>query len=146
VLPLSHCCDKMLDRSHLRKGGLSQAWWRTPLSQHLGGRGRWISEFEASLVYRVSSRTARRYREILPRKKTKQTNKQKGREAYSGSQSEGTQSVNRCFQVAGLVASAVRRQKEVNAGARLAFILLFSPGLQPRDVAASLQGGSSLLS
>jgi hypothetical protein len=25
----------------------------------LGGRGRWISEFEASLVYRVSSRTAR---------------------------------------------------------------------------------------
>ena len=28
-------------------------------SQHLGGKGRWISEFEASLVYRVSSRTAR---------------------------------------------------------------------------------------
>jgi nitrogen fixation protein FixH len=28
-------------------------------SQHLGGRGRWISEFEASLVYKVSSRTAR---------------------------------------------------------------------------------------
>jgi hypothetical protein len=26
---------------------------------HLGGRGRWISEFKASLVYRVSSRTAR---------------------------------------------------------------------------------------
>jgi hypothetical protein len=25
----------------------------------LGGRGRWISEFEARLVYRVSSRTAR---------------------------------------------------------------------------------------
>jgi hypothetical protein len=25
----------------------------------LRGRGRWISEFEASLVYRVSSRTAR---------------------------------------------------------------------------------------
>jgi hypothetical protein len=28
-------------------------------SQHLGGRGRQLSEFEASLVYRVSSRTAR---------------------------------------------------------------------------------------
>jgi hypothetical protein len=28
-------------------------------SQHSGGRGRRISEFEASLVYRVSSRTAR---------------------------------------------------------------------------------------
>jgi rare lipoprotein A (peptidoglycan hydrolase) len=25
----------------------------------LGGRGRWISEFEASLIYRVSSRTTR---------------------------------------------------------------------------------------
>jgi hypothetical protein len=25
----------------------------------LGDRGRWISEFEASLVYRVSSRTAK---------------------------------------------------------------------------------------
>jgi hypothetical protein len=25
----------------------------------LGGRGRWISEFQDSLVYRVSSRTAR---------------------------------------------------------------------------------------
>ncbi len=25
----------------------------------MGGRGRWISEFEANLVYRVSSRTAR---------------------------------------------------------------------------------------
>jgi hypothetical protein len=28
-------------------------------SQHLGGRGRQTSEFEASLVYKVSSRTAR---------------------------------------------------------------------------------------
>jgi hypothetical protein len=28
-------------------------------TQHLGGRVRWISEFEASLVYRVSSRTVR---------------------------------------------------------------------------------------
>jgi hypothetical protein len=28
-------------------------------SQHFGGRGRQISEFEASLLYRVSSRTAR---------------------------------------------------------------------------------------
>jgi hypothetical protein len=25
----------------------------------LGGRGRWISEFQASLVYKVSSRTAK---------------------------------------------------------------------------------------
>jgi hypothetical protein len=29
------------------------------INQHSGGRGRQISEFEASLVYKVSSRTAR---------------------------------------------------------------------------------------
>jgi hypothetical protein len=34
-------------------------------SQDFGVRGGWIFEFEAILVYRVSSRTARLYREIL---------------------------------------------------------------------------------
>jgi hypothetical protein len=54
----------------------------------LGGRCRWISEFEASLVYKVSSRTARATQEnpISKKKKKKkkkrhwiekQTNKQK---------------------------------------------------------------------
>jgi hypothetical protein len=44
----------------------------------LGGRGRWISEFEASLVYRVSSRTARTtQRNPVLKKHNKQTNKQK---------------------------------------------------------------------
>jgi hypothetical protein len=39
----------------------------------LGGRGRWISEFEASLVYRVSSRTARAaQRNPVLKNKTKQ--------------------------------------------------------------------------
>jgi hypothetical protein len=44
----------------------------------LGGRSRQISEFEASLVYRVSSRTARaaQHREILSQK-TKQNKKEK---------------------------------------------------------------------
>jgi hypothetical protein len=41
----------------------------------LGGRGRWISEFEASLVYRVSSRKARATQRN-PVSKNKQTNKQ----------------------------------------------------------------------
>ena len=40
-------------------------------SQHLGGRGRRISEFEASLVYRVSSRTARAIQRNRVSKKTK---------------------------------------------------------------------------
>jgi hypothetical protein len=45
----------------------------------LGGRGRRISEFEASLVYRVSFRTARAtQRNPVSEKQTnKQTNKQK---------------------------------------------------------------------
>jgi uncharacterized protein (DUF2252 family) len=43
----------------------------------LGGRGRWISEFEASLVYKVSSRAARAAQRnpVSKKKKTKQTNK-----------------------------------------------------------------------
>jgi hypothetical protein len=41
----------------------------------LGGRGRQISEFEASLVYRVSSRTARLYRSTLSRKTKKKERK-----------------------------------------------------------------------
>jgi hypothetical protein len=48
--------------------------------QHSGGRGRQISEFEASLVYKVSSRTARAtQRNPVWKNKTKQTNKQKSR-------------------------------------------------------------------
>jgi hypothetical protein len=49
----------------------------------LGGRGRQISEFEASLVYKVSSRTARATQRNPVSKKpktknqNKQTNKQK---------------------------------------------------------------------
>jgi hypothetical protein len=44
----------------------------------LGGRDRWISEFEASLIYKVSSRTARAIqRNPVSKNKTKQTNKQK---------------------------------------------------------------------
>jgi hypothetical protein len=48
----------------------------------LGGRGRWISEFKVSLVYRVSSRTARAIQRNsvskTPKKKKKnQKNNQK---------------------------------------------------------------------
>jgi hypothetical protein len=42
----------------------------------LGGRGRWISEFKASLVYRVSSRTARAIqRNPVLKEKNKNKNK-----------------------------------------------------------------------
>jgi hypothetical protein len=46
-------------------------------SQHLGGRGWWISEFKASLVYRVSSRTARAT--LRNSVSEKQTNKRKNK-------------------------------------------------------------------
>ena len=44
----------------------------------MGGRGRRISEFEASLVYRVSSRTARATQRnpVSKKQKTKQNKKQ----------------------------------------------------------------------
>jgi hypothetical protein len=41
----------------------------------LGGRGRWISEFKASLVYRVSSRTASGKNKKQKKKKEKNGNK-----------------------------------------------------------------------
>jgi hypothetical protein len=45
----------------------------------LGGRGRQISEFEASLAYKVSSRTARATQRnpVLKNKKTKKKKKRK---------------------------------------------------------------------
>jgi hypothetical protein len=49
----------------------------------LGGRGRRISEFEASLVYRVSSRTSKAIERNSVSGKTKtnrQTNKQKAKQ------------------------------------------------------------------
>jgi hypothetical protein len=44
----------------------------------LGVRGRWISEFEASLVYRVSSRIARATQRNPVSKKEKKKKKKKG--------------------------------------------------------------------
>jgi hypothetical protein len=47
-------------------------------TQHLGGRGRQNSEFEASLIYRVSSRTARAtQRNPVSKNKNKQTKKER---------------------------------------------------------------------
>jgi hypothetical protein len=53
-------------------------WWHTPLipPSTTGGRGRRISEFEASLVYKVSSRTARAIKRnpVLKSQKKKKKN------------------------------------------------------------------------
>jgi hypothetical protein len=50
-------------------------WWLIPLIPALGRQRRQISEFKASLVYRVSSRTARAIQRN-PVLKKQQTNKQ----------------------------------------------------------------------
>jgi hypothetical protein len=47
----------------------------------LGSRGRWISEFEASLVYKVSSRTARATQRNPVSEKKKKKKKKKEEEA-----------------------------------------------------------------
>jgi hypothetical protein len=49
-------------------------WWHTLLIPALGRQRRQISEFEASLVYKVSSRTARAIQRNSV-SKNKQTNK-----------------------------------------------------------------------
>jgi hypothetical protein len=54
-------------------GVTSQVWWHTPLIPALRGRGRRILEFEASLVYKVSSRTARAIQRSPVSKKQKKT-------------------------------------------------------------------------
>jgi hypothetical protein len=48
----------------------------------LGGRGRRISEFEASLVYKVSSRTARAIQKNPVSKNQKQNRTKKGHETH----------------------------------------------------------------
>ena len=43
----------------MKRTVLNWAWWRTPLIPALGRQRQVDSEFEASLVYKVSSRTAK---------------------------------------------------------------------------------------
>jgi hypothetical protein len=50
--------DTFLDICQVPKLNKARHQWCMPL-MHLGGRGRWISESKASLIYKVSSRTAR---------------------------------------------------------------------------------------
>jgi hypothetical protein len=48
----------------------------------LGGRGRWVSELKASLVYRVSSRTARAIQRN-PVSKNQKKKEKKGKKVFS---------------------------------------------------------------
>jgi hypothetical protein len=50
----------------------------------LGGRGRRISEFKASLVYKVNSRTARAIQRNRLKKRKRKTNKQTNKKRVQG--------------------------------------------------------------
>jgi hypothetical protein len=56
----------------------------------LGSRGRWISELEASLVYRVSSRTARATQRNPVSKNQKPKNNNNNNNLRSGDYKEAT--------------------------------------------------------
>jgi hypothetical protein len=66
-------------------------WWHTPLIPSLGRQRQQISEFEASLVYKVSSRIARaiqrnpvsKNQKIKTKTKTKTKTKQKKQDYVS---------------------------------------------------------------
>ena len=47
------------EREREREKGKMGWWWQMPLIPALGGRDSYISLFEASLVYKVNSRTAK---------------------------------------------------------------------------------------
>jgi hypothetical protein len=52
--------------------------------QHSGGRGRWISAFDVSLVYRASFKIAGVYRETLFEKTKKEKKEKRGKEEGRG--------------------------------------------------------------
>jgi hypothetical protein len=89
----------------------------------LGGRGRWISEFEASLVYRVSSRTAR----VTPRNPVSKNKKQKEEEEGGGGEAEAVAAAAKTYGLC-LVAHnnnprcSERQMQEDRATSRLAWI------------------------
>ena len=67
-------CAHAHTHTHSQNTKAAGQWWRMFLIPALGDRDRWISEFEASLVYRESSRRARATRRnaVSKTKPTKQ--------------------------------------------------------------------------
>jgi hypothetical protein len=61
-----------------------QVWWRTPLIPALGRQRQADSEFEASLVYKVSSRTARAIKRNPVSKKKKKREREREKSVGSG--------------------------------------------------------------
>jgi hypothetical protein len=64
----------------------------------LGGRGKWISEFEASLVYKVSSRTARAVQRNPVSKNKNNNNKTKNQKTTTIKKIKTKKNWNGCFE------------------------------------------------
>jgi hypothetical protein len=77
-----------------------------PLTQHLGGRGRRISEFKTSLVYKVSSRTARATQRNPVSEKKKERNNT-GRLGFIGLQDTNPFVINTEFLIVQLLRLSV---------------------------------------
>jgi hypothetical protein len=65
------------DVFRLTNSSYERRWWRTPLIPALRRQRQAISEFEARLVYKVSSRTARAIQRNLVSNKQKKKKKKK---------------------------------------------------------------------
>jgi hypothetical protein len=73
LVGLDFICENLFFNKNTR----SQAVLAHACNPSLGDRSRWISEFEASLVYRVSSRTVGATQKPCLEKKNKNKNKTK---------------------------------------------------------------------
>jgi hypothetical protein len=94
----------------------------------LGGRGRWISEFEASMVYKVSSRTTRAIqrnpvsknqnkKQNKTKKKKNQTNKKQNKTKQNKNRGENPFKAKETLQVRQCLPliPAFRRQRQVGS-------------------------------
>ena len=64
-------------------------------SQHVGGRGKWISEFEASLVYKSKLQNSQGYTEN-PVSKNKKEKKKKVREKKKKKKTSNSKTMEKC--------------------------------------------------
>jgi hypothetical protein len=87
----------------------------------VGGRGRWISEFEASLVYKVSSRTARSTQRNLVSKNQKRKKKKKKKKEIRINVEESIYSVCLSFWSSALLHSEMSYQSETSGDRMFTF-------------------------
>jgi hypothetical protein len=96
----------------------------------LGSRGRWISEFEASLVYRVSSSTARAtQRNPVSKKERKKKRKIKPNQNQANDNKTGRWSWVWCYMIL-TPAFMTWRQEEQKFKASLSYIVNLRPCLK----------------